>query len=169
MAWNTDVIGVAPRSTYRLAIDYDGTGYFVRGRRVADSSMEFNTEEETETDILGIIDTDVTNMAPRQSFPTVVTQEDGDFFLWLRDILRRRAFNELKGVRVLEIELYDGATGSYAATSWPESTIVPQNQGGPGDGGRLMYEYEVALGGDPVVGTVDTAQHGVAITFTPTP
>jgi hypothetical protein len=131
--------------------------------------MEFNTEEETETDILGIVDTDVTNMAPRQSFPSVATQEDGEFFLWLRDKIRRRAFNELRPIPVLEIELYEGAVGSYTATSWPESTIVPTSQGGAGDSGRLSYEYEVVLGGEPVQGTVNSGQHGVAIEFTPTP
>jgi len=170
MAGTPNFTGVAPRQAYVVAADISGAGtnYKIVGRRVADSSLDFNTGEETDTDILGITDTDITGMEESQEFEFPITSEDYDLYAWAKDIYFRRAWAEFKGVRGLQIHAYEGNTGAYSALEFDSCTFVLQSLGGAGEGGRLNVSFILRFGGETRIGTVNTARLGETITFTPT-
>lgn len=78
------------------------TDYFKRvnrtimGKRTPDSSIEYNVDSETSTDILGYNYTDVNKTQPQQSFDPHLILGGDKFSEKLNDIRRRNALSELQ-------------------------------------------------------------------------
>lgn len=147
-----------------------GTGTLqMIGRRTPDSNHEYNTEKNTETDILGITDTTVDNAERTQTFNRVINNSDFNITEWLTRVYARRAFSELSGIECVLVHAYMGTDGAYFAEQHASCTFSLNNKGGAGAEGRLMEEFEVDFGGEITIGTTDNYRHGTNPVFTPAP
>lgn len=136
------------------------------GKRVTDSSMEFEWNQESEQDILG--NTFITAKKP------IVTQSFDSYFIDSDDAALVKIYEEgiinknaqaLCNLDVLIIHDYSGSTSASFAERYPQSAIIPTSLGGEG-GGNLAMALDCTFGGDRVIGTASRGTGG-AISFTP--
>ena len=133
------------------------------GYGVEESSIEFNLEETTKTDILGVTSTTLGKPQRRQSFEPCEIREGSDLQVMLYNILRHDSWSELSAFDLLIVHLYAGTTGAFEAERYPASAIIPASLGGST---TLDMPFEVVYGGKKALGTVAIASDG-AVTFTP--
>lgn len=131
------------------------------GAGVEDSSIEFNFEEDTKTDILGKTSTTIAKPQRRQTLDPCTLQEGSDLQIKLYNIIRHERWSELANFDMLVVHYYVGATGSFEAERFAGSAINPQSLGGSG---TLDMPIEVIYGGTHTLGTAANAA-GV-VTFT---
>ena len=65
------------------------------GRRTEDSSIDYNVDQQTSTDILGINYTDINKTQPQQDFDPYLILGGSKLGAKLNDIRRRNALSEL--------------------------------------------------------------------------
>lgn len=109
----------------------DGTAEWeLIGDGIEESAIEYNTDMETITDILGQSRTKVNKTEPAQSFEpyTVKGGSKLAFILW--DIYRRNAVSELTQFRVLQVHEFVGTASGYAAETQVNCTITVTSLGG---------------------------------------
>ena len=106
----------------------------ILGTRTPDSSIEYNVDSETTTDIRGITYTDVNKVEPTQTFDPYLVLGGSPLGAKLNDIRRRNALTELNQFTAYIITAYVGTAGAYEAEKH--------------DGCTIMY---TALGGDTKV------------------
>lgn len=106
------------------------------GTRTEDSSIEYNADIETTTDILGNNYSDMTKTQPEQSFDPSPIVGGSPFQLWLNDKRRRNALSELSGLTVYIITafLIDGTpqtdNGMYACEKHTDCSVTYDSIGG---------------------------------------
>lgn len=166
MSFNTQAGAAVAR---KLLILYLNTGtseapvWSAIGKRVEDSSMEFDWGEESKTDIFG--NTYTTMKAPiiTQSFePCELDSEDvAQVKIWNQAIKDQDA-TAMTNNDLLVVHAYAGTkdTGVFAER-YPASTIKPSSLGGSATTGMPI---DVTFGGERTVGTAAVAD-GV-VTFT---
>lgn len=136
------------------------------GKRVEDSSAEYDWSDETKQDILG-------NTYGRMKKP-VITQtfdpwelESGDEAqkkIWDLAIVQQDA-HALSNMDMLIVHLYAGTAGTAAFAERYESCMVkPSSIGGEG-GGDIGMPIDVTYGGKRTIGTASTSSG--TVTFTP--
>lgn len=135
------------------------------GKRVSDSSMEFDWGEESNTDILGNTYTTMNKPKITQSFdPWELDSGDkAQLKIW-NAAVRDQDANALANMDMLVVHLYAGTANTAAfAERYDACGVKPNSLGGAG-GGKLGMPIDVTYGGTRTIGTASVAD-GV-ITFT---
>lgn len=137
----------------------------VIGAGVEDSSIELNPEVNSVTDILGVTETSVDKMEPKQTFEPFTVRGGSKLAFKLFDIWKRKAWSELSNFDVLIMYGFvDGATeGSFEAEKQSGCTIVMNSMGGCA---YVDFPIEINYSNDSILGTVNKLK-GSDITFTP--
>ena len=124
----------------------------VLGRRTEDSSIEYNADIETTTDILGINYTDVNRTQPQQDFDPYLILGGSELAAKLNDIRRRNAIEELSQFTIYIITAFAGTAGAYEAEKQVNCTIAYNSIGGDTN---VNMPISVYLSNDITLGTVD--------------
>ena len=134
----------------------------ILGRRTEDSSIEYNPDIETTTDILGINYTDVNKTQPQQDFDPYLILGGSKLGAKLNDIRRRNALSELDQFTVYIITAYIGnSTNGYEAEKHTGCTIIYTALGGDSN---VNMPISVYLSNNSVTGTVDKLSDDFAFT-----
>ena len=137
------------------------------GKRVEDSSAEYDWQEETKNDILGATYTTLKKPQITQSFePCELDAGDvAQVKLWNLAVKDQDA-QALANQDLLLVHFYAGtADTAVFAERYPASAVRPTGLGGEG-GGNVGMPIDVTFGGTRAVGTASKGTGG-AITFTP--
>lgn len=160
-----------------------GTGSYkvsreILGTRTEDSSIEYNADIETTTDIRGITYTDINRTQPQQDFDPYMVLGGSKLGVYLDDIRRRNALSELNAFTIYIITAYindltdteigvkhmDEAT-AYLAERHTDCTITYTSLGGDAWVNMPISLYlsnvdnttaDTAKTGHAGIGTVDT-------------
>ena len=136
------------------------------GKRVSDSSMEYDWGEETNTDIMGVNYTNMSKPKITQTFdPWELDSGDKAQLKVWNAAIRDQDTNALSSMDMLVLHLYAGtADTAVFAERYASCAVKPSSLGGAG-GGKLGMPIDVAFGGTRTVGTAGVKDG--AITFTP--
>lgn len=124
----------------------------ILGTRTPDSSIEYNPDIETSTDVRGINYTDVNKTQPQQEFAPFLILGGSKLGAYLNDIRRRNAVSELGAFTVYIITAYAGSAGSYEAEKQENCTITYNSLGGDAN---VDFPITVHYSNDTTLGTVD--------------
>lgn len=130
----------------------------ILGTRTEDSSIEYNADIETTTDIRGINYTDVNRTQPQQDFDPYLILGGSKLGAYLNDIRRRNAVSELNNFTVYVITAFVGETGAYQAECHTGCTIAYTAIGGDSNVNMPISVYlsnDYNGSGAPATGTVD--------------
>jgi len=134
----------------------------ILGTRTEDSSIEYNPDIETTTDILGINYTDMNRTQPQQDFDPYLILGGSKLGAKLNDIRRRNALSELSQFTVYIITAFAGTAGSYEAERHTGCTIAYNSIGGDSN---VNFPISVYYSNQITTGTVDKLSDD--FTFTP--
>lgn len=113
-------------STYYTRVNRE-----ILGRRTEDSSIEYNADIETTTDILGINYTDLNRTQPQQDFDPYLILGGSLLGEKLNDIRKRNALTELSAFTLYVITAFVGnAENGYEAERHTDCTITYNSIGG---------------------------------------
>lgn len=133
------------------------------GRRTEDSSVEYNADQSTTTDILGINYTDVNKTQPQQDFDPYLILGGSKLGAKLDDIRRRNALSELSQFTLYLITAYVGdAENGYRAEKHVNCTIQYNSLGGDAN---VNMPISAFFSNDITNGHVDKLS--IDFTFTP--
>ena len=170
-------LALHPRAARKLLItvaeweDPDGTitidtkkyNREILGRRTEDSSIEYNADIETTTDILGINYTDINKTQPQQDFDPYLILGGSKLGAKLNDIRKRNALTELNQFTLYIITAYIGdSTNGYEAERHVNCTITYNSLGGDSNVNMPISAY---FSNESVTGLVDKLSDD--FTFTP--
>lgn len=103
----------------------------ILGTRTEDSSIEYNADIETTTDILGINYTDINRTQPQQDFDPYLVLGGSKLGAKLNNIRKRNALSELSQFTAYIITAFVGSTSSgYEAEKHTGCTITYNSIGG---------------------------------------
>lgn len=114
----------------------------ILGRRTEDSSIEFNADIETSTDILGVNYSDINKTQPQQTFDPAYIIGGDDFMSYLLSAAMENnisAYNGKFNVYIIAAWLAD--TGKYYAVKHTECSIIPDSLGGESYAGMPFTVY----------------------------
>lgn len=136
-----------------------GTGKVreILGTRTEDSSIEYNADIETTTDIRGINYSDVNRTQPQQDFDPYLILGGSKLGEKLNDIRRRNAVTELNQFTVYVITAFKGEAGAYEAECHTGCTIAYTAIGGDSNVNMPISVYlsnDYNGSGEPKTGTV---------------
>lgn len=125
----------------------------ILGTRTEDSSIDYNPDIETTTDILGINYTDLNRTQPQQDFDPYLILGGSKLGAKLNDIRRRNALSELSQFTVYIITAFIGdATNGYATEKHTGCTITYNSIGGDTN---VNFPISVYFSNNITTGTVD--------------
>lgn len=125
----------------------------ILGTRTEDSSIDYNPDIETTTDILGINYTDLNRTQPQQDFDPYLILGGSRLGAKLNDIRRRNALSELSQFTVYIITAFVGdSTNGYAAEKHTNCTITYNSIGGDTN---VNFPISVYFSNNITLGTVD--------------
>lgn len=124
----------------------------ILGTRTEDSSIEYNADIETTTDILGINYTDINRTQPQQDFDPFLVLGGSKLAALLNDIRRRNAIAELNQFTMYIITAFVGSSGSYEAEKHTNCTIAYNSIGGDTN---VNFPISVYFSNQITTGTVD--------------
>lgn len=124
----------------------------ILGTRTEDSSIEYNPDIETTTDILGINYTDLNRTQPQQDFDPYLVLGGSKLGAKLNDIRRRNALSELDQFTVYVITAFVGTSGAYEAEKHTGCTIAYNSIGGDSN---VNFPISVYFSNNITTGTVD--------------
>ena len=134
----------------------------ILGTRTEDSSIEYNPDIETTTDILGINYTDLNRTQPQQDFDPYLVLGGSKLGAKLNDIRRRNALSELDQFTVYIITAFVGTSGAYEAEKHTGCSIIYNSIGGESN---VNFPISVYYSNKITTGTVDKLADD--FTFTP--
>jgi hypothetical protein len=133
------------------------------GRRTEDSSIEYNNDISTTTDILGINYSDLNKTQPQQDFDPFLILGDSLLGEKLNDIRKRNALTELSDFTIYVITAFVGDSSSgYECEKHIECTITYNSIGGDVN---VNMPISVYFSNNITNGTVDKTSED--FTFTP--
>ena len=101
------------------------------GRRTEDSSIEFNPDIATSTDILGYNYTYINKTQPQQDFDPFLILGGSRLGAILNDCMRRNALSELDQFTIYVISAFQGdSTNGYETVKHEDCTITVNSLGG---------------------------------------
>lgn len=124
----------------------------ILGRRTEDSSIDYNPDIVTTTDILGINYTDLNKTQPQQDFDPYLILGGSQLGAKLNDIRRRNALSELSQFTLYIITAFSGTTGAYEAEKHTDCTIIYNSLGGDAN---VNMPISVYFSNKITTGTVD--------------
>ena len=123
------------------------------GRRTEDSSIEYNADQSTSTDILGINYTDINKTQPQQDFDPYLVLGGSKLGAKLNDIRKRNALSELSQFTLYIITGYIGnSVDGYEAEKHVNCTISYNSLGGDAN---VNMPISVYFSNEITNGTVD--------------
>lgn len=143
-----------------------GTGtpeWQIIGVGVEDSSIEYNPDTTTSTDILGISTTIINKLETSQTLEPMVVIGGSKLALKLYNQVKYGKLSELAMYEVMQIHAYVGAEGAYEAEVHKNCTLTPQSLGGSA---TVDMPINISYSNDKVHGTVDNYKYGTTVTFT---
>jgi hypothetical protein len=155
-----------------LMILYKNTGTYAEpvwsplGKRVEDSSIEYDWSEESTQDILGQVYSTVKKPVKTQSFdPYLLDGADTAIVdIWNRAI-KDEDTQALANQDLLLVHFYAGTSAAPFAERYDSSLVLPTGLGGEG-GGNIAMPINVTYGGNRTTGTASKNAETGAITFT---
>lgn len=140
------------------------------GAGVEDSSIEYNVDSETITDILSNTETTVNKLEMKQTLEPMTIRGGSALAIKLIDIVERKALSEFALFEVLVIRAYISETTGgasptfigYHAEKHINCTVVPTSEGG---NYYVDMPIEITLSNNKTLGTVN--DYRGTITFTP--
>lgn len=135
----------------------------ILGRRTEDSSIEYNADIATSTDILGINYTDINKTQPQQDFDPYLVLGGSKLGAKLNNIRRRNALSELSQFTLYIITAFVGTSGAYAAEKHTNCTITYNSMGGDAN---VNFPISAYFSNEITLGTVDKLSDDFV--FTPT-
>ena len=152
--------------TWAASTYYKRVNRTIMGKRTPDSSIEYNTDSETSTDILGFNYTDVNKTQPQQSFDPHLILGGDKFSEMLNDIRRRNALTELSQFTLYIITAFiytqSGNTTAYDAERHTGCTVLYDSFGGENN---VNFPLTAYFSNNITLGTVDKLSDD--FTFTP--
>ena len=136
------------------------------GVGVEDSSIEFNPDTETVTDILGITETTVKKFETSQDLDPMTVRGGSKLAVKLYNQIKYNRMSEFAMYEVMQIHAYVGTEGAYEAEVHKHCTLTPQSIGGDSN---VDMPINISFSNDKVHGTTDNYKYGTVITFTPNP
>lgn len=140
----------------------------ILGTRTEDSSIEYNADIETMTDIRGINYTDVNRTQPQQPFDPFLVLGGSKLGALLNDIRRRNAVSELNQFNLYVITAFIGdKTNGYEAERHSNCTISYDSFGGDSNVNfpiTVYYSNDWEGSGAPGTGKVDKLTADFAFT-----
>lgn len=133
------------------------------GVGVEDSSIEYNPDTTTSTDILGISTTIINKLETSQTLEPMTVIGGSKLALKLYNQIKYGKLSELAMYEVMQIHAYVGAEGAYEAEVHRNCTLTPQSLGGSA---TVDMPINISYSNDKVHGTVDKFKYGETITFT---
>lgn len=137
----------------------------ILGTRTPDSSIEYNADISTETDIRGINYTDLNRTQPQQDFDPYLVLGGSKLGALLNDIRRRNALSELSQFTMYIITAFiDGGsqgTHAYEAEKHTGCTIAYNSLGGDSN---VNFPISVYFSNNSVTGTVDKLSNDFTFT-----
>lgn len=125
----------------------------ILGTRTEDSSIEYNADIETSTDIRGFNYTDINRTQPQQDFDPYLVLGGSKLGAKLNDIRRRNALSELSQFTMYIITAYVGnSTSGYDAEKHTDCTIAYNSLGGDAN---VNFPISVYFSNKITTGTVD--------------
>ena len=117
--------------TWAVDTYYTRVNREILGRRTEDSSIEYNADIATSTDILGINYTDINKTQPQQDFDPYLILGNSLLGEKLNDIRKRNAITELSAFTLYVITAFVGdAENGYEAERHTDCTITYNSIGG---------------------------------------
>lgn len=136
----------------------------VVGAGVEDSSIEFNPDTETITDILGVTETTVNKFETSQDLEPMTIRGGSTLAVKLYNQVKYNKMSEFAMYEVMQIHAYVGnETNGYEAEVHKNCTLTPQSIGGSS---YVDMPINIAYSNDKVHGTVNTYKFNETITFT---
>lgn len=136
------------------------------GKRVEDSSIEFDWSTETSDDILGNTFTTGKKATKTQTFdPWDLDASDAAQKKIWNLAVKDNNVNSLLNQDMLIAHFYAGESSKNFAERYAACAVLPSSLGGEG-GGNIGMSIDVTYGGERTTGTVAKGDGG-AITFTP--
>ncbi len=136
------------------------------GRRTEDSSIEYNADQSTSTDVLGINYTDINKTQPQQDFDPYLILGGSKLGAKLNDIRKRNALSELSQFTLYIITGYVGnSTDGYEAEKHVNCTISYNRLGGDAN---VNMPISVYFSNEITNGTVDKLADDFVFTPSPT-
>lgn len=132
-----------------------------QGYKTEDSSIAFNPDISTLTDVLGVTYTDVNKFEQEQDFAPNTLRAQSKLNPLMHGWWRDGALEKFAGRKVMVGHGYIGTTGAFEATMWDGCTLVPQSIGG---GSRVDFPFNINFGGNIIKGTIDKLTDGCAFT-----
>ncbi len=144
-------------STYYTRVDRE-----ILGTRTEDSSIEYNADIATSTDIRGINYTDINKTQPQQDFDPYLVLGGSKLGAFLNDKRKRNALSELSDFTVYVITAYIGnATTGYETEMQEGCTITYNSLGGDAN---VNMPISVYLSNNTTLGTVDVLNENFVFT-----
>ena len=137
------------------------------GKRVSDSSIDYDYGKDTATDILGNVFTTMKKPTMTQSFDPYDLDGGDTALVKLWNLaVKDQDYTALSAQDVLIVHLYAGtADTAMVAERYESCAISISGLGGEG-GGNVSMPIEITYGGNHTVGTAAISSAGV-VTFTP--
>lgn len=169
MALNLNAGQRAERKTLITVAEWNtGTGTTTQkreilGTRTEDSSIEFNADIETMTDIRGITYTDVNKTEPQQDFDPFYVLGGSALAEYLSDAALTNNIAAYNGTfTIYVIEAYKGSSSNgYTAVKHTGCSIIPTSLGGDS---YVSMPIEVHYSNNITLGTVDKLSDDFAFT-----
>lgn len=124
----------------------------ILGTRTEDSSIEYNADISTTTDILGNNYTDINKTQPQQDFDPYLILGGSKLGAFLNDIRRRNALSELNDFTIYVITAFSGTGSKYDAEKHTGCTITYNSIGGDTN---VNFPISVYFSNKITLGTVD--------------
>ena len=127
------------------------------GKRVEDSSMEFDWSDESSQDILGNTFTTMKKPIITESFDPCPLDagDEAQLKIWNLAVVEQNA-QALTNMDLLLVHAYAGASNAFFAERYPTSMVKPTGLGGEG-GGNVGMPIDVTFGGERKTGTATIA------------
>ena len=154
-----------------LMIAYLNTGepaepeWSALGKRVEDSSMEYDWDEQSKTDILGDTYTNLKKPKITQSFDPCELDSSVTALSKIWNLaVRKQDYRALANQDILIAHFYADADGKNFAERYSSCAVKASSLGGEG-GGNMGMPLEITYGGTRTMGTVAKGPDG-KVTFT---
>lgn len=133
----------------------------ILGTRTEDSSIEYNADIETTTDIRGNNYTDINRTQPQQEFDPYLILGGSKLGAFLNDLRRRNAVSEFNQFTMYIVTMYIGTAGAYEAERHTDCTIAVTSIGGDSN---VNMPITVYFSNKITTGTVDKIAEDFAFT-----
>ena len=134
----------------------------VVGAGVEDSSVEFNPDTETVTDILGVTETTVNKFETSQDLEPMTVRGGSALAVKLYNQVKYNQMSAFSQYDVMLIHAYVGSEGAYEAEVHKNCTLTPQSIGGSS---YIDMPITINFSNDKLHGTVNSYKYSDTITF----